>query len=215
MSFQGLKWGLSTKFPLCIVTSSSMSPVLNKGDIILVSNHSHQQYNIGDIVVFKLESQSHPIVHRITSIVRPQRPHGIKLESRLFEQGLNAKTGGKTIWKKDQLRVNKYGSLPWSNNMKRVPEVNNIPSHRWDASHSLHKSRRRQAISHRGFHLRTTEGHSSNFVTRGDQNRLDDRLLYAKDGITYLTRDRILGKVLWSVPYLGHLKRVLSSLIGL
>lgn len=54
LCFEGLKWGLSTKFPLCIVTSSSMSPVLNKGDIILVSNASHQQFNTGDIVVFKV-----------------------------------------------------------------------------------------------------------------------------------------------------------------
>lgn len=198
-----------------------MSPVLNKGDIILVSNASHQQFNTGDIVVFKLETQSHPIVHRITSIVSSERPHPIRLESRTSEKRVEAKTGAKPIWKKDQLRVNKYAALPSTNKaetpkrMEHSADVNTPEALSWDPRNSRRKPWRRKAISQQVFHLRTTKGHASNFVTRGDQNRLDDRLLYAKDGITFLTRDRIVGKVLWSVPYLGHLKRVLSALIGL
>lgn len=57
---------LSTKSPLMVVVSESMTPTLNVGDIIIV--RGEDSYKVHDIIVYHTSLYSKPIVHRIIGI---------------------------------------------------------------------------------------------------------------------------------------------------
>lgn len=57
---------LSTKSPLMVVVSESMTPTLNVGDIIIVMGKD--TYQEQDIVVYRTLLYSKPIVHRVIGI---------------------------------------------------------------------------------------------------------------------------------------------------
>ena len=48
------------------------------------------------------------------------------------------------------------------------------------------------------------------YLTKGDNNPVDDRGLYPK-GLTYLTDDMVVGKVAGIVPYAGYLTILLND----
>ena len=54
---------LSTRSPLMVVVSESMTPTLNVGDIIIVQGRD--AYDVQDIVVYRTLLYQKPIVHRI------------------------------------------------------------------------------------------------------------------------------------------------------
>jgi len=57
---------LSTRSPLMVVVSESMTPTLNVGDIIIVRGEA--SYKVHDIIVYHTPLYSKPIVHRIIGI---------------------------------------------------------------------------------------------------------------------------------------------------
>lgn len=65
-----LRLALGVESPLYVVSSGSMVPTLNIGDIIVVQRVTPEQLSIGDIVVFRNPRAPHgaPIVHRIVDI---------------------------------------------------------------------------------------------------------------------------------------------------
>jgi len=64
-----LKIGLSTESPLMVVSSESMVPTLNVGDIILVRGVDPQQITVGTIIIFHSPSNYEmAIVHRVVQI---------------------------------------------------------------------------------------------------------------------------------------------------
>jgi len=56
---------LGTGLPIVTVSSGSMIPTLNIGDIVIIEGQ--ETYNLGDIIVFK-GWESEPIIHRIVAI---------------------------------------------------------------------------------------------------------------------------------------------------
>lgn len=66
-----LRIALGVENPIFVVSSGSMFPTLNIGDIVVIQNVPPAQLNIGDIVVFRnpLEPYGKPIVHRIVDIM--------------------------------------------------------------------------------------------------------------------------------------------------
>ena len=46
-------------------------------------------------------------------------------------------------------------------------------------------------------------------LTKGDQNWNDDRRLYEKNGLSWLRRENLLGKVRMSIPSIGKIKDLL------
>jgi len=68
-SVEVLRIGLQTESPLMVVSSESMVPTLNVGDIILVRGVDPQQVAVGTIIIF--HSPVNPdtaIVHRVVSV---------------------------------------------------------------------------------------------------------------------------------------------------
>jgi signal peptidase len=64
-----LKIALNTESPLMVVSSGSMIPVLNVGDIIIVRGVDPSQIGIGSIIIFHSpRSYETPIVHRVIAI---------------------------------------------------------------------------------------------------------------------------------------------------
>jgi len=64
-----LRLFLGVEYPLLVVSSGSMMPTLNIGDLIVVQRAEPPQINIGDIVVFKNPRNSAElIVHRVVKI---------------------------------------------------------------------------------------------------------------------------------------------------
>lgn len=70
----GLSFALGTPTPAYVVSSGSMIPTLNVGDIIIVKDRdSFKTLKVGDIIVFKdPKGGDRTIVHRIYSITEDQ-----------------------------------------------------------------------------------------------------------------------------------------------
>ena len=62
---QGFGLLLNTKLPIVTVSSGSMIPTLNIGDIVVIQGE--KTYNLGDIIVFK-GWEPEPIIHRVVAI---------------------------------------------------------------------------------------------------------------------------------------------------
>ena len=65
---QALALSLSTDMPIVAVESNSMSPTFNRGDILILRGIPTGQISVGDVVVFSVEEQPTPIVHRVIKI---------------------------------------------------------------------------------------------------------------------------------------------------
>ena len=63
--------------PIVVVLSDSMATGFYRGDLLFLSNHDDKRYEVGDIVVFKVDGRDIPIVHRvITSHARDDEQYG-------------------------------------------------------------------------------------------------------------------------------------------
>jgi len=60
-----LSWGWT---PLGVVSSASMSPTLNVGDLIVIAKNS--DVRIGDVIVFYPPGRQSPVVHRVVEVIR-------------------------------------------------------------------------------------------------------------------------------------------------
>ncbi len=68
-SVEVLRIGLQTESPLMVVSSQSMVPTLNVGDIILVRGVDPSSVTVGTIIIFHSpNSYDIPIVHRVVAV---------------------------------------------------------------------------------------------------------------------------------------------------
>ena len=74
MIWNVLKLGLNTSSPVAVVLSGSMEPSMYRGDVIIL--HKFTEIIVGDIIVYELEGQDIPIVHRIMAIHEEENPNG-------------------------------------------------------------------------------------------------------------------------------------------
>jgi len=68
--FIGIEIGLGTypESPLRSVSSGSMRPTYNVGDLLVIQNVPSDKLQIGDVIVFEVSTRSYDIVHRIIEI---------------------------------------------------------------------------------------------------------------------------------------------------
>jgi signal peptidase len=68
--FIGLEVGLGTypESPLRAVSSGSMRPTYNVGDLLIIQNVPSDKLQVGDVIVFEVSTRSYDIVHRIIEI---------------------------------------------------------------------------------------------------------------------------------------------------
>ncbi|MFX1519450.1 MAG: signal peptidase I [Promethearchaeota archaeon] len=68
--FIGLEVGLGTypESPLRAVSSGSMRPTYNVGDLLVIQNIPSDKLQVGDVIVFEVSTRSYDIVHRIIEI---------------------------------------------------------------------------------------------------------------------------------------------------
>ena len=67
----GLKIVLNTEYPIVVVSSESMVPTLNVGDLLILKGVDPKDIKVGDIIVFRatwLPSSEPPVVHRVIEI---------------------------------------------------------------------------------------------------------------------------------------------------
>ena len=64
MIWNTLKLAMWTESPVVVVLSGSMEPAMQRGDILFL--HKLTPVENGDIIVYSLEGQGIPIVHRVT-----------------------------------------------------------------------------------------------------------------------------------------------------
>jgi signal peptidase I len=56
---------LGTEIPVVAVTSGSMEPTLQRGDLIVVQGQDFSDIAVGDVIIFKTEHTGVPIIHRV------------------------------------------------------------------------------------------------------------------------------------------------------
>jgi signal peptidase len=66
MIWNVLKLSLWTESPVVVVLSGSMEPSMYRGDILFL--HKVTPIENGDIIVYSLEGENIPIVHRVTVV---------------------------------------------------------------------------------------------------------------------------------------------------
>ena len=66
MIWNVLKLALWTESPVVVVLSGSMEPSMQRGDILFL--HKLTPIEVGDIVVYTIEGEGIPIVHRVTIV---------------------------------------------------------------------------------------------------------------------------------------------------
>ena len=66
MIWNVLKLSLWTESPVVVVLSGSMEPSMYRGDILFL--HKTTPIENGDIIVYQIEGENIPIVHRVTIV---------------------------------------------------------------------------------------------------------------------------------------------------
>ena len=66
MIWNVLKLSLWTESPIVVVLSGSMEPSMQRGDILVL--HKTTPIEVGDIIVYSIEGEGIPIVHRVTIV---------------------------------------------------------------------------------------------------------------------------------------------------
>ena len=91
----------NTSTPFFVVSSRSMVPVLDIGDIIIVNGRNHyDELEVGDVIVFTLPTDSkRVIVHRVNSI-NEEGEKGIEIKTKGDN---NPKVDGWTVLEKDYI----------------------------------------------------------------------------------------------------------------
>ena len=65
-----------TLTPLHVVSSESMEPVLERGDLVFIESIPAEKISVGDVIVFKAPSPyPSPIIHRVKSILYDQNTY--------------------------------------------------------------------------------------------------------------------------------------------
>ncbi|KAH7322534.1 hypothetical protein B0I35DRAFT_425950 [Stachybotrys elegans] len=72
MGYKALSLLTNTPNPLMIVTTGSMEPAFQIGDILLIVNHQRHAVEIGDIPVCQLSNRPFPMVHRVIKVLHQE-----------------------------------------------------------------------------------------------------------------------------------------------
>lgn len=56
---------LGTEIPVVAVTSGSMEPTLQRGDLIVVKGQEFQDIEVGNIIIYQTDYTGVPIIHRV------------------------------------------------------------------------------------------------------------------------------------------------------
>eukprot|EP00020_Sapocribrum_chincoteaguense_P003857 CAMPEP_0170748154 /NCGR_PEP_ID=MMETSP0437-20130122/9700_1 /TAXON_ID=0 /ORGANISM="Sexangularia sp." /LENGTH=161 /DNA_ID=CAMNT_0011086971 /DNA_START=19 /DNA_END=501 /DNA_ORIENTATION=- len=67
MIWKSLMVVTGSESPIVVVLSGSMEPAFHRGDLLFLSQ-SEAEFNVGEIVVYKLQGKEIPIVHRVLRV---------------------------------------------------------------------------------------------------------------------------------------------------
>ena len=71
--YTSLMLTMGTTSPLVVVTSESMKPTLERGDLLVLQARPEENISLGDIIVFWMDwYPDSPIVHRVVEILKDQ-----------------------------------------------------------------------------------------------------------------------------------------------
>lgn len=203
--------------PVVVVLSGSMEPAFQRGDILFLDNTNDNVF-VGDIVVFKITGAYGCAVAAFVRIAVARRsgtgwPPPARETKRCKGPPVSLRRLDTPL-----LAARKAYCLIICRSFLSAPPP---------PSRST-KSGRDVPIVHRVLkvhqHANATGDGSVDFLTKGDNNPIDDRNLYAT-GQLWLKRSEIIGKAVAEVPYVGMvtillndypaLKYVLIGLMGL
>nr|GAT61305.1 predicted protein [Mycena chlorophos] len=117
------------KSPIVVVLSGSMEPGIHRGDLLLLSNWTPNEYTNGDIAVYEVPGQAESIVHRVLETRDPKSN-----SRRYLTKGDNNEVDDLSLyngmqWLEAEHLVGKvYGIVPYvgyiSIYMKAIPGLN-------------------------------------------------------------------------------------------
>lgn len=100
MAWKALSVVANSHSPVVVVLTGSMEPAFQRGDILFLWNREHQ-VKVGDIVVYELEKNPIPIVHRVL------REHHNANKQLLLTKGDNNPVDDLGLYAKKQLYLNR------------------------------------------------------------------------------------------------------------
>lgn len=166
-----------------------MEPAFQRGDILFLNNQD-DPIRVGEIVVFKIKDRDIPIVHRVLEV--HEKYVGIHLIRVL---------GG--FW----------GMDGWIGICMTLNGVDRMVG--WYGDRQVHPHAhmylhaKRQPPNPPPTHTNRSDGRIE-LLTKGDNNRVGDRGLYAP-GQLWLNREDILGRAAGTLRYLGMVTIILND----
>ncbi len=107
-----------TESPAVVVLSGSMEPSMYRGDILILIRRP--TIEIGDVVVYQIENEKIPIVHRISSIQTFKEKNG-KSKTIFLSKGDNNKVDDRGLYPKNKIYLDEsnivghvFASIPYS-----------------------------------------------------------------------------------------------------
>ena len=110
----------NTEAPIVVVLSGSMEPSMYRGDILVL--YKKDQLKIGDTIVYQIENEKIPIVHRISSLqdVRDTKDK-TKLNTMYLTKGDNNPVDDRGLYPRNRMYLGEkeyvghvLGSIPYS-----------------------------------------------------------------------------------------------------
>ena len=119
MTWKAIMMFCFNESPLVVVLSGSMEPSMFRGDILMLIKY--WPINNGDVVVYSIEGQGIPIVHRIASLQEIQNKKTGKLEKYFLSVGDNNPVDDRGIYPKGQAYLHEsaivghvFATIPYS-----------------------------------------------------------------------------------------------------
>eukprot|EP00808_Paulinella_micropora_P024169 g11240.t1 len=97
MMWKGLVVASGSESPVVVVLSGSMEPAFFRGDILFLWQ-GHHEYEVGEIIVYKLSGKEIPIVHRIIEV-----HHDRGNRTRILTKGDNNPVDDRGLYQQGQL----------------------------------------------------------------------------------------------------------------
>ena len=98
MMWKGLWCVCFNESPMVVVLSGSMEPSMYRGDILVL--FKYDEINVGDVVVYNVDGQNIPIVHRISSLQEVKDEKTGELETYFLSKGDNNPVDDRGIYPK-------------------------------------------------------------------------------------------------------------------
>lgn len=183
MLWRTLALTTGSESPVVVVLSGSMEPACYRGDILFLTMWGEDKLKAGDTIVFSVQGRGIPIVHRILNS-HESHPN---IAAKIDEEADAIRKANKK-----QRKVRDSSNKPAESKAEIY-----LPDGAFKDTYRGLKVWVSETLKLKNFHLPKLA-----LLTKGDNNRIDDRGLYDHRQ-KFIGRKEVMGRAFSFLPYIG------------